>query len=85
MDLNVKLKYRNGSACFNIYKESPGIYYADLVCFDGDKKLTPPQKITLIRGVRQWRGSFDDADLLNELGRIIEEACSNSSNTSAFN
>ena len=74
MELNANVKYGNGSACFVIRKENPGIYYADLVYFDGSKKLEPPQKITLVRGIRQWTGSFDNPGLLNELGKVIEEA-----------
>jgi hypothetical protein len=74
MELNANVKYGNGSACYIIRKENPGIYYAHLVYFDGHQKSAPPQNITLIRGIRQWKGSLDDRELLNELGKIIEEA-----------
>jgi len=74
MELNANVKYGNGSACFVIRKENPGIYYAYLIYFDGDKKLAPPQNITLVRGIRQWTGSFDEPELLNDLGKVIEEA-----------
>ncbi len=74
MELNANVKYGNGCACFIIRKENPGIYYAHLIYFDGDKKLSPPQKITLVRGIRQWAGSLDKPQLLNDLGKVIEEA-----------
>ena len=74
MELNANVKYGDGCARFAIRKENPGIYYAHLVYFDGDRKFSPPQKITLVRGIRQWTGSFDEPGLLNELGSVIEEA-----------
>jgi hypothetical protein len=77
MDLKANVKYNNGNACFTIHKDSPGVYHADLVYFDGDNKFSPPKKITLVRGIRQWAGSYDNSDLLNELGKIIEESYSN--------
>lgn len=73
MEFDANVKYGKGSACFRVRKENPGIYYADLVYFDGDKKKTPPKTITLVRGIRQWTGSCEDPELLNELGKIIEE------------
>lgn len=72
MELTAQLKYRNGMACFKIYKERADIYFVDLVRFDGDKKFSPPQKIILVKGIRQWTGSYSDLSLLNELGKIIE-------------
>jgi hypothetical protein len=84
MDLKANVNYNNSSACFLIHRDSPGVYHADLVFYDGDDKLPPPEKITLVRGVRQWRGSYEDVDLLYQLGKIIEEAYFNSSDLSAF-
>lgn len=74
MDLKVNVKYGNGNACFMIHRESPGIYSACLVYFDGPEEFLPPSNITLVRGVRQWTGSYNNIDLLNELGKIIEES-----------
>ena len=73
MEFNANVKYGNGSACYIIRREIPGIYYAHLIYFDGDKKLAPPQKITLVRGIRQWTGSLDNPGFLNDLGNVIEE------------
>lgn len=74
MELNATVKYGGGRASFIVRKENPGIYYADLLYYDGDRKNSPPKKITLVRGIRQWTGSFNDPILLNEIGKIIEEA-----------
>lgn len=77
MELNANVKYGNGTACFRIRKENPGVYSADLLHFEGSKKAGPPQQITLVRGIRQWAGSSDDADLMNKLGSVIEDAYAN--------
>ena len=74
MELNANVKYGNGTACFRIRKENPGVYSADLLYFEGSKKAAPPEQITLVRGIRQWTGSSDDVDLMNKLGGAIEEA-----------
>ncbi len=74
MNLRANIKYCGNTACFEIYRDSPGVYHADLVYFDGDTKISPPAKITLIRGMRKWTGSCEDVELLNHLGRVIEES-----------
>jgi len=84
IELNANVKFGDGIACFRIQKENAGVYCADLIYFDGKKKLSPPEKITLLRGIRQWAGSYDDVELLNELGKIIEEAYYNPTNASIF-
>lgn len=84
MDLKASIKYGSGFASFEIRRESPGVYHAALVYFDGDEKKAPPPEITLVRGIRQWTGSLDDSDLLNELGRIIEESYHNSSTVNMY-
>lgn len=82
MELKANIKYNGHSACFFIKKDSPGVYHADLVYYDGDEESSPPKTITLIRGLRKWRGSWEDGDLLNDLGKIIEESLSDSLNVS---
>lgn len=74
MKLEAVVKYGNGRARFKISKENPGIYYANLLHFDGSKEFCPPSEITLIRGVRQWTGSHEDEALLNDLGKVIEQS-----------
>jgi hypothetical protein len=84
MELDAEINYRNARACFKIHKESAGIYYANLIHFDGDKKLAPPPKITMIKSLRQWTGSHNDLELLNALGKIIEESQNASSKSFLF-
>lgn len=83
MVLDTIVKYQSGAACFRIRKKSAGVYSADLIYFDGDQKILPPQHISLLRGIPNWTGSCQDQNLLNDLGKLIEKAYSDSS-TSIF-
>jgi len=74
MQMEAIVNYGKGRACFKIRRENPGIYYADLMYYDGNDKHNLPEKITLIRGIRYWTGSYNDPTLLNQLGKIIEES-----------
>lgn len=78
------VNYGKGRACFKIRRENPGIYYADLLYYDGSDKQNLPEKITLIRGIRYWTGSYNDPILLNQLGKIIEESYNKFSAFSTF-
>ena len=73
MELEATVNYGDGKACFKIVKENPGVYHARLLYFEGSKKLSPPKEIVLIRGIRYWAGSYQDDDLLNKLGTLIED------------
>lgn len=73
MEKKVKVHLGSRWACFIIRKEGPGIYFANLVSYDGEEKTRPPEGITLIRGARQWNGSIDDEILLNALGKQIDD------------
>ena len=73
MEFEANVKYGKGRACFKVRKENPGIYFANLIYFEGDKKKAPPETITMVRGIRRWTGSCEDPALLNELGKVIEE------------
>lgn len=50
-----------------------GIYDAHLERYEGPCGVTPPQDITLVRGVRRWVGSYEESYLVQELGRAIED------------
>lgn len=78
MEMEAKVKYGQGLACYQIRREAPGIYFADLAYYDGEGSRMPPAAISLVRGIRQWTGSCDDDGLLNEIGKIIEEHLSES-------
>ncbi len=63
----------NGRARFKINRESSGVYYAQLMHFEGSKNTNLPQEIILTRGIRHWTGSINNEAILNELGKIIED------------
>ena len=65
--------FRGASANFHIRSDSAGIYYAKLVSYEGDAAQSPPNEITIMRGIRQWTGSYNEDFLLFRLGKIIEE------------
>jgi hypothetical protein len=73
MEFEAAISYGSGKARFRITKENPGIYYACLLNFDKVNEQFPPSKITLIRGIRCWRGSDHDDRLINALGHLIED------------
>lgn len=72
MKLETIVHYKGGLACFQINREAPGLYVANLLYFEGADANAPPSEITLIRGIRTWAGSVDDDILLNNLGYEIE-------------
>lgn len=73
MKLNATVNHKGALACFEIRREAPGIYYADLISYEGNETQSPPGEITLIKSVRHWTGSSNDKSLLNQLGKEIEE------------
>ena len=72
VELEVQVIYRGSDACFSIRPESRGIYTASLMSFSGESGQRPPEKITLLKGVRNWAGSIEDDILLSELGKFID-------------
>ena len=79
MEIIASFIYKGALAEFNIRRENSGIYYADLLAYEGETANEPPKKITIIRGIRQWTGSYNDDYLLSRLGEIIEKSLANSS------
>ena len=73
MELEATVNYADGMACFKIVKENAGVYHAYLLYFEGSQNLSPSKEIVLIRGIRCWAGSCEDDNLLNKLGKIIED------------
>ena len=72
VELETIIKYRSSAACYRIQNESEGIFSANLLYFDGDDNLAPPEGITLVKGIRNWTGSVEDETLLSELGKFID-------------
>ncbi len=73
MELEADVNCANGRARFKINRESSGVYYAQLMNFEGSKNTSLPKEVILTRGLRHWTGSFNDETWLNELGNIIED------------
>jgi hypothetical protein len=81
VEFETRVKYNSAYASFRIQKERAGIYTAYLISFDGDDIHTPPEEITLLKGIRNWTGSIDDEVLLEQLGASIDtEAHQNDKN-----
>ena len=72
VELEVMVNYKGSDACFSIRPERNGIYTASLISFTGESNQSPPEKITLVKGVRNWAGSIEDDILLSELGKFID-------------
>ena len=72
MELNAMVQFEGGVAHYHIYPESNGIYQARLLRYDGHSTKAPPAEVILVRGYRQWSGSYERQDLLNEIGKAIE-------------
>lgn len=72
MEMKAVVQYLGNWAHYAITPESDGIYNAQLTRYDGPEVVTPPEKILLVRGPRQWVGSHDERILLDELGWSID-------------
>lgn len=64
--------FDEGIAYYVVSPESSGIYQAKLVDYQGNTVNKPPSEVILVKGYRQWSGSFERQDLLNSLGEAIE-------------
>jgi hypothetical protein len=73
MELKAVVQFEGGLAHYQISPESNGIYQARLLQYDGSIDKSPPAEVILVRGYRQWSGSYERHDLLNKIGDIIEE------------
>jgi cellobiose phosphorylase len=78
MIFETAVPYRSGTALYRIDRETPELYNACLISFDGTTDNTPPGEITLIRGFKSWAGSDNDEVLVNMLGSMIDEYVTNS-------
>lgn len=72
MELEAAVQFEDGVAHYHIYPENNGIYQARLLRFEGSSLKLPPPEVILVRGYRQWSGSYERQDLLNEIGSAIE-------------
>lgn len=72
MDFEVQISYNGDEACFQIFRDAPGVYYAELLYYTGYHKRMSVKNLTLMRGIRYWTGSSDDTLLHQSLGKAIE-------------
>ena len=63
MRFNTTIRHKGSVCLFEIRREAPGIYLAHLV-YSEDENIQFPCKITLIRGIRNWKGSVGDETAL---------------------
>jgi hypothetical protein len=73
MHLDITVSYRNALAYYSVLKEAEGIYLAILQKYEGDREQAPPLRIVLIKSIRNWTGSFEHSELINGIGKAIEE------------
>jgi len=67
------VQFEGGLAHYVVSPESNGIYQARLLQYEGGSPdKAPPSEVILVRGYRQWSGSDERQDLLNEIGNAIE-------------
>ena len=67
------VEFKGALAHFKIRKDNSGIYIANLTRYEGNPLDAPPEEITILRGIRQWAGSYNDDLLLSRLGKVIED------------
>lgn len=72
MEMKAVVPFDEGIAHYVVSPESSGIYQAHLVQFEGSTERMPPAQVILVKGYRQWSGSYERQDLLNSLGEAIE-------------
>ena len=72
MEMKAVVPFDEGIAHYLVAPESSGIYQARLVQFEGNAERMPPTEVILVKGYRQWSGSYERQDLLNSLGEAIE-------------
>jgi hypothetical protein len=72
MELKAVVEYKGALAHYSLSPENFGVYQARLLKYEGDPDCKPPQHVLLAKSVRNWAGSCDQRELLNNLGAVIE-------------
>jgi hypothetical protein len=73
MKVEAIVRINGDVAHFDVSPLARGVYFANLVRFEGRPEQTPPEEIILVRGLHNWRGSCDRAELVYELGEVIDD------------
>lgn len=69
--MEVIVVYNGALAYYSVVRDRDNIYNAYLTMYQQEDS-PPPASLTLVRSIRHWTGSVEDAELLYELGRAIE-------------
>lgn len=72
MKLTIVILYQGYPAHYVITRDGQGIYHARLLRYDGPDGVTPPEDLTLVRCLRRWIGSYNEAWFVAELGKALE-------------
>lgn len=72
MHLDIVVPFQNAPAHYAVWKEAEGIYLAVLQNYEGAISQSPPLRVVLVKGIRNWTGSNDHPELINQLGRAVE-------------
>lgn len=73
MKLKAVVQFLGDRAHYSVTQVKKGIFDAKLLRYEGSSGVTPPEAVTLVRGVRHWVGSYDEPYFVDELGQAIEE------------
>jgi hypothetical protein len=73
MRWQAEVRFLGEKAHYTVTQVRRGLYDAHLVRYEGPSGVTPPQDVTLVRGVRHWVGSYEESYFVEELGRAIED------------
>lgn len=74
MHTDIVVPYKNTPAHYSVLREAEGIFLAVLQNYEGPLEQSPPLRIVLIKGIRNWTGSCEHPEFINGLGRAIEDA-----------
>jgi hypothetical protein len=74
MHLDIVVPFHQAPAHYSVLKEAEGIYLAVLQHYEGTPSQCPPDRIVLLKSFRNWTGSTDQAEFVNQLGWAIDQA-----------
>ena len=77
MKIEAVVKIGGGAALYQIYREGPSCYRAELQPLHAPAEGGLPKDILLMRSVRHWVGSVDHPKLVEELGEAIDSILQN--------
>ena len=73
MEHKVVISYGGGLAHYIIIPEHEGIFQAHLLRYDGRPDHAPQAKLTLIKGKDNWSGNSERKDVIEQIGKILDQ------------